>query len=175
MAAQIQPLSTARNRHDGGASLVEFALLAPVLFSLLLGMVTGGLALSYKNSMTNAIREGARLGATLPKDDTDGWDGWAHDVKDRVVSLAADDIGEDEVCVQIIKVGASPPELGGWPSGGCTLSMVPPATPASAAPGSCLVKVWGERTANLNALFFSRDVTLTGSAVGLYERSTCVP
>ncbi|MFP5580169.1 MAG: TadE family protein [Acidimicrobiia bacterium] len=65
-----------RNRREAGASLVEFALLAPVLFALLLGMITGGLSLSRKNSMENAVREGARFGATLNEDSS-----WSSDVR----------------------------------------------------------------------------------------------
>jgi len=44
-----------------GQNLVEFALLAPFLFLLLLGMVDLGRALYYANDLTNAAREGARV------------------------------------------------------------------------------------------------------------------
>lgn len=44
-----------------GQSMVEFALMAPLLFLLLLGMVDFGRALFYANELTNAARDGARV------------------------------------------------------------------------------------------------------------------
>ena len=41
--------------------MVEFALMAPVLFLLLFGIVDFGRALFYANEITNAAREGARV------------------------------------------------------------------------------------------------------------------
>lgn len=158
-------------RHDRGASLVEFAVLAPLLFSILLGIITGGFALATKNSMTNAVREGARVGATLPEGT--GWNAdWAVDVKDRVVDLAGGDLEDDEVCVQLID--ASDGSLvGRYPSGGCPASMPSaPSTPGSATSG-CIVKVWAQSEATLNALFFSRDLDLEAQSVGIYERDEC--
>lgn len=51
---------------ERGASLVEFALISPVLVLLLLGMITGGIAIAQKNSMENATREAVRYGAVYP-------------------------------------------------------------------------------------------------------------
>lgn len=51
---------------DDGATLVEFAFVAPVFVAILLGMFTGGLAFNQKISVTNGVREGSRYGATLP-------------------------------------------------------------------------------------------------------------
>ena len=57
----------ARNgrRKDGGAALVEFAIVAPLLFALLNGLVTCGLAFNSRLAVTNGVREGSRYGATL--------------------------------------------------------------------------------------------------------------
>jgi len=162
--------SSASNRDfQSGASLVEFALIAPLLFALLLGMITGGLALSRKNSMANAVREGGRLAATLPKGTS--WDtDWAIDVRDRVVSLAGGDLADAEVCVQIIDVVADPDEVeGSYLGASCPTTEAPP-TPSSASRG-CIVKVWARSTAALDTIFFSRDLTLDSRAVGVYERS----
>src|SRR5215207_9336974 len=81
-----------RARGDGGAALVEFAIIAPLVFALLFGVFTGGMALSRKNSMTNAVREGARLGATLPEDAN-----WADKVQARVLDLAGGDLDASQV------------------------------------------------------------------------------
>lgn len=169
MTARTTSTPRSRNRRDRGASLVEFALLAPVLFAILLGTITAGLALSTKNSMTNAVREGGRLGATLPEG-TD-WDAdWAVDVRERVVSLAGGDLDDEDVCVQLID--ASDDSIVGEYSGSDCSSVTPPGTPTSATEG-CVVKLWARRSAELNTLFFSRTLTLDANAVGIYERAEC--
>ncbi len=58
--------SRRRTGGDDGATLIEFAIVAPLLFAILLGMFTGGLAFNQKLSVTNGAREGSRYGATLP-------------------------------------------------------------------------------------------------------------
>lgn len=47
---------------ESGASAVEFALLLPVLLMLLFGIIEFGFALYRQAILTNASREGARLG-----------------------------------------------------------------------------------------------------------------
>jgi hypothetical protein len=51
-------------RDDSGASMVEFALIAPILFVFLFGIIDFGRALFQYNNLTNAAREGARFAAT---------------------------------------------------------------------------------------------------------------
>ncbi|MEX2158991.1 MAG: TadE/TadG family type IV pilus assembly protein [Dehalococcoidia bacterium] len=46
-----------------GQSLVEFAMIAPLFFILVLGIVDFGMGLHSWMTMTNATREGARLAA----------------------------------------------------------------------------------------------------------------
>lgn len=168
-------MRSVRARHDGdrrrerGASLVEFALISPLLFAILLGTITGGFALSQKNSMTNAVREGGRLGATLPEGSD--WDtDWAVDVRDRVDSLAGGDLDPEDVCVQLVDP-AGPSTVGQLLGADCS-SITPPATPSSATTG-CIVKVWARTEADLETIFFSRTLTLDSNAVGLYEREGC--
>jgi Flp pilus assembly protein TadG len=43
-----------------GAAVVEFAVVAPVLFLLLLGMIECGRMIMVQQSLTTAVREGAR-------------------------------------------------------------------------------------------------------------------
>lgn len=47
---------------ESGASAVELALLLPVLMMILFGIIEFGLALYQQAVLTNASREGARLG-----------------------------------------------------------------------------------------------------------------
>lgn len=50
------------HRSESGASAVELALLLPVLMMILFGIIEFGLALYQQAVLTNASREGARLG-----------------------------------------------------------------------------------------------------------------
>jgi Flp pilus assembly protein TadG len=49
-------------RSESGASAVEFALLLPLLMMILFGIIEFGFALYRQAILTNASREGARLG-----------------------------------------------------------------------------------------------------------------
>ena len=51
-----------RTSQDEGAVLIEFAIVIGLFFLLVFGMVDFGLAINNKTQMTNAGREGARLG-----------------------------------------------------------------------------------------------------------------
>jgi len=46
---------------QAGQAMVEFVLVAPILFLVLLGIVDFGRAIAYNNEVTNAAREGARV------------------------------------------------------------------------------------------------------------------
>jgi Flp pilus assembly protein TadG len=50
------------HRRRCGATLVEFAIVAPLLFLLILGIVEFGRAVMVQQILTNAAREGARRG-----------------------------------------------------------------------------------------------------------------
>jgi Flp pilus assembly protein TadG len=57
-----------RLRSDDGVAAVEFGLVLPVLMIVLLGIIDYGHVFMVKLAMTNAAREGARVGITLPSD-----------------------------------------------------------------------------------------------------------
>lgn len=67
-------------RKDKGQSLVELALLLPLLCLILVGIIDLGRAFNAYIVITNAAREGARYGALHP-DDTSG-------IKARVINEA---------------------------------------------------------------------------------------
>ncbi len=52
-------------RQTRAAAMVEFAIVAPLLFILIFGIIDFGRAFFLLNNLTNAARDGARLGATL--------------------------------------------------------------------------------------------------------------
>lgn len=51
-----------RHRQEGGVALVEFAMVLPLLLVLVFGIVDFGRAFQTWITLTNAAREGARLG-----------------------------------------------------------------------------------------------------------------
>jgi Flp pilus assembly protein TadG len=70
-----------RSNNDEGASLVEFALLMPLLILLVLGVVEFGFKFGQFNELRHAVREGARYAAVSSPDyDGGGGTGDANDV-----------------------------------------------------------------------------------------------
>ncbi|GEP33138.1 hypothetical protein NSZ01_09060 [Nocardioides szechwanensis] len=53
-------------RRDDGAAAVEFALVAPLLILLLMGIIGYGYMLSFRQSISQAAAEGARAAAVAP-------------------------------------------------------------------------------------------------------------
>ena len=55
-----------RIRSERGAELIEFALTLPLLLLLVLGIIEFGFMFQEYEVVTNAAREGARIGALIP-------------------------------------------------------------------------------------------------------------
>lgn len=79
-----------RGRGDDGAALVEFAFVMVLLFTLIFGIISFGLILSFKQDMTRAAAEGARAGAV----EVPGTAAWA--AADSATDEAVD--GFDRTC-----------------------------------------------------------------------------
>lgn len=60
---RVSPQHAPRLRRQDGASAVEFALIAPVLFIVLLGILEFGVAFLQVQSIRTAVREGGRAAA----------------------------------------------------------------------------------------------------------------
>jgi Flp pilus assembly pilin Flp len=58
--------SFSRFRDDDGAAAVEFTLLLVPFLVLCFGLISGGIVLNDKMSLTQGVREAARYGATFP-------------------------------------------------------------------------------------------------------------
>ncbi|MGH7542315.1 MAG: TadE/TadG family type IV pilus assembly protein [Gemmatimonadota bacterium] len=58
-------------RRESGQSLLEFAIILPILLALLVGIFEFGVAWNRKQVLTNAAREGARLAVLPSTADTD--------------------------------------------------------------------------------------------------------
>jgi len=65
MQEQLQTKGHSRSRHNrrGGSTLIEFALVVPVLLLMLIGIMEFGLLVKNHLTVSNAAREGARVAA----------------------------------------------------------------------------------------------------------------
>lgn len=111
-------IRTGAERDDRGAVAVEFALVLPVLMTIVLGVVTGGMVLNRQLSVSHAAREAARYGAVLPVDECQpvtacGGSTWADLVRLVAVQRAGSDVTAAQVCVALVEgPGAAPVALG---------------------------------------------------------------
>ena len=151
------------NQDERGTALVEFALILPLVMSIVLGLISGGAAYNRKLSMTGSTREGSRFAATLNGPTTTGW---ATDVQGRVVELSSGDLTTSQVCVKLVKVGTG--DVYSSLGSGCS-STTEPSAPTTATSGTCVVKVWAARPDKLQAMFFTANLTLTAKSVSRYE------
>ena len=139
--------------HQGGATIVEFALLLPLIMALLLGVFTGGHAYFRKITVTDAVREGARYGASLVDDAS-----WVSGVKARVASSSGGELATSQVCAALVTVDTTTPDTT------CGVDDPP------GSDGQKVVKVSAAKAAKLEYFFGSRNLTLRGEAAALYER-----
>src|SRR4051812_14987805 len=73
---------------ERGNVLVEFVIVFPLVIALVVGIMSFGTAHEQKLSLTNAAREGARFGATLPASSPN----WVQQVQDVAVASATGDL-----------------------------------------------------------------------------------
>lgn len=163
-------------RSERGAQLLEFAVILPIMLSLLFGIITGGVALSHNLSIDNAARETARYGATLPVDgDLPAWLDQLADVAIETATGTLDD-GQDgrEVCVAYVYPAGTLPndatrqvteDAAGVRTAG-TAPCVVDGRPADER----RVQVVVQRDSDLIVFYFSKTLTLNGQAVARYER-----
>lgn len=156
-------------RRDRGASLVEFALVLPLILMIVLGLVSAGVAYNLKIALTHAAREAARYAAILPTEgDTAAWlsSVEAHLIADATGAL---DAGQPGAAYCIAFVDGS--------SSGTETKHITEAGTVSA--GWCFddgrgtdewrVQVEVQRATTFNALVFSKTITLTSNAASRYE------
>ncbi len=97
-----------RATQDGGAVLVEFALVLPVLMVLILGMFSGGVAYNQKLQVTHATREGARYGTTVAANQVFTAGTWAQNVRNLIIERADGELSGPGVTVCVALVQGSP-------------------------------------------------------------------
>ena len=148
-------------RGEGGTVLLELALVLPLLLALLLGITTGGQAYASKIAVVEAVREGARYGASrqLGTGPTAVADLEAS-VKSRVIDAAGGSLTATDICVKFV-----------LPTGAADCGVNDPAG-ASAEPAIHLVKVSASRGATIQFFFLSTASTLSAGLAARYERDS---
>lgn len=138
--------------------------MVPFLAMLLMGIITVALAYSGKIALSNAVREGARTGASMP-----AVAGWGTSVTTRVSDTftQADNNGLT-VCAALYRFGVAGAVQSSIPVGGCGTE---PPTPGGITSG-CYVKVWAKKPSHLNWVLGASNVSLQAQSVAVYNRAT---
>jgi hypothetical protein len=93
-------------RQVKGQTLIEFALIFPLLMFLLVGLFDLGRAVFYYSSLSNAVREATRAGTVKE------YGGYANDadfesqITDKVIEygFGLNSIGTDDISVQVTEI-----------------------------------------------------------------------
>ena len=167
-------------RFERGASLVEFALILPIVVVLMIGIVTGGIGLNRNISLNNSAREAARYGATLPVNGD--MTAWLNAVKDVAITAATGELDDGEagrtVCVAFVYPdGGSPTdqttrlELDAAGVVTITTGNVNNTCVIDGRPdGERRVQVRVNRETELDVVFWSRVLTLEADSTARFER-----
>lgn len=159
------------DRSERGAVFFEFTLVLPLLLSLVLGVYTGGMAYTNKIALVDAVREGARYGASLPTGNAvNAVSTWQASVRDRVVASSGGALTAADVCVAfvlptVVSVSTTT-TIANWDCG------VGDPSGAINEPLVHLVKVSASRPAKMEFFLFSKSTVLRASAVARFERDT---
>jgi len=159
---------------ERGSALVEFALVLPLILMLTFGAVTTGLVYNHKIDLTHAAREGARYGATLPRDqclgspNPCGASNWAQVVQSVAVQRSLGAVAAADVCVALVT--GNP----GATSSGFYVNS-PRADHLCFDDGNGdagdRVQISVKRTTDkINGILFSMPVTLTSQATAKFEQ-----
>ena len=170
-----------RRRAERGATIVEFALVLPLLMALVIGIVTIGSALNDKQSLTHAAREGSRYGARLPTDQLFAEGTWASNVQDITVERSGGDLDLDSgstVCVSLVQGSPATTFSGPFPATSySTKSDGTPCDPSETYATTEIddglrVQVVVTHPVVIQAIFFSHPVEVASSATMQSEFSS---
>ncbi|HUQ62135.1 MAG TPA: TadE family protein [Acidimicrobiales bacterium] len=145
-------------RSERGSALVEFTMVLPLLMALALGTFTGGTAYFRKISIVDAVREGARYGASLPVPTAGGYASWEASVKSRVAQASGGELESASVCAKLVNA-----------NGGSDCGVTDP--PGAAAETTVrLVKVSASKNATIEFFFYTKTSALSGKVAARFER-----
>jgi len=137
-----------RRRGDRGAAAVEFALVVPMLIALLIGVISYGYMLSFRQGISQGAAEGARAAAVAPA---------ATSASQREVDAVAA-VNDSLTSYGVTCVGASLVR-DGQPVGSCSVSIATCANDPSSQCASVQVN-YAYRTNPLIPSFPGLGVTL---------------
>lgn len=161
-----------RRRQDRGAAAVEFALVLPILCMLLFGIISFGFGISDKVALVNAVREGARFGASTVNDAN-----WGASVVARTEATYANaesPLLDSQVCALLWKQVSGVQSIVASSAASC--ESEPSALPVTDVPDkSCFLMVWAAKPKDLNWLVTSTTVTLSAQSVAVYDRGLSCP
>jgi Flp pilus assembly protein TadG len=172
--------ASGRARREDGAVVVEFALIVPFLMLVLFGMVTTGFTYSDHLSITNAVREGARLASALPiaadtTNPTATPGAWATSVQTRVRDVYFNNgstVSTSQICVKL--VNSSNTLVTGAQALGADCGSEPPA-PTTMVAGTCAVKVWVKKPAHIELVVApTLNFNIGAQSVSYYGRQSGV-
>ncbi len=181
-------VASRRHRGDDGAALVEFALVFPILFALVLGMVSAGLAWNQKLQLTHGAREGARYGAIVaPSQTFTNGQTWGRNVVDVMIERAGSDLEEEGAvaCISLVRnspgtvysnshVAKATRTSTGWTydNNGGAPCIAGQTYPTSSTDVGLRVQATLSRPSQFETLFFTRDLDLTAEATAKSEASS---
>ncbi len=169
---------------EGGAVLVEFAVVLPLLLMIVFGIISFGIVFHHKLSLGDGAREAARYGATLPVTNFASAGNPMHEWLDVIAARAIADAGgvldpgvpNRTICVAYVHV---------YPNGGPAIdstqqrSEIGGSINYAAAP--CFadgrpdderrVQVQLGRDTDLIFILGSKTVSLSGASVSRFEAS----
>jgi Flp pilus assembly protein TadG len=113
---------TLRRRDDNGAAAVEFALVMPLLLLLVFGIISYGMMLSLRQTLSQATTEGARAAAVTLVDANKATEGRAavNDALDSTdVTCVGSVLKNGATTVGSCSIGAAAPCTAGHPTPTC--------------------------------------------------------
>ena len=161
--------------------MVEMALIAPLLFTLLLGMVTAGITYSRKIALDTAARDASRYGATLPVSNYSSLNAWLAATADVAQQSATGDQGTGvagrSICVAYVYPSGTSAtdrttmlvrtDAGDTYSTGSSATCFADGQPAA----NRRVQVSLSRQSTIEAVAYSSNITLTAHGLTKFEAS----
>lgn len=173
-----------RARSQSGAAAVEFAILAPLVFAIIFGTLTGAWMWNSKQTLTHGSREAARLGATLVAplgEDEAAWDTWLDAVYQEALNSSMGELNDGQpgrgVCVAYVGATSHRRALqpaASTPSNAHSLDADNPVTCYDDGRGTgsyenARVQVHIRRDVKFIAVFWVRDIPIQSMATARHE------
>jgi len=152
-------------RRDEGAAAVEFSLLLVPFLVLCFGLISGGVVLNDKMSLTQGVREGARYGATYPYSSANQLD-YLTKVRDTARGDSYGQIGTDAAT---FCVGFNPANGTEIHLDNADASVQTGACPGSPTLADGYLVVIGNKPASFNLIVSQLTLTLAATSVARYE------